>query len=275
MSDNKKYNITADEIHIGKGVRIADGVKISGGYDYATSTPIPAKKVVIGDGVFLAANIEIICPSIEIGDYTMIREHTMISGYKEAKIGSCCWIGQSCILNTHGGLTIGNGVGIGAGSQLWSHIRFGDTLEGCNWESVTPMVVEDDVWFSGHCLVSPIHAKSKSMAMLGAVITKDMEENHIYAGVPAKDVTDKLGKQYRDVPVEEKYEVMQGKLKEFYEKYPQLSKSIIVVKDSANLQENDKTVFDVSNRTYTKRLTHEEMEFMKFLLVKIKFYPKN
>lgn len=271
---NGNYIIEAEEISIGKGVRIADGVKITGGYDYATSKPIPAKRVIIGDGVFLASGIEIICPSIEIGDYTMIRENTMISGYKGAKIGSCCWFGQGCILNTHGGLTIGNGVGIGAGSQLWSHIRFGDTLEGCKWESVTPLIVEDDVWFVGHCLVSPIHAKRKSMAMLGAVVTRDMEENHIYAGVPAKDITDKLGTQYEEVPVDRKYEVMTEQLAIFYSKNSDLPKSIIITKDSSTIDAKGKTVFDVSNRTYTKRLTEEEIEFMKFLLVKIKFYPK-
>lgn len=274
MEENKNYTISAEEIHIGKGVRIADGVTISGGYDYANSKPIPAKKVVIGDGVFLASNIEIMCPSIEIGDYTMIRENTMISGYKEAVIGSCCWFGRDCILNTHGGLYIGNGVGIGAGSQLWSHIRFGDTLQGCKWESVTPLVVEDDVWFVGHCLVSPITAKAKSMAMLGSVVTKDMEANHIYAGVPAKDVTDKLGHQYEDVPVDKKYEVMTEQLNMFYAKNPHFPKSIVIVKDAENCTDDEKTIFDVSNRTYTKRLTEEEIEFMKFLLVKIKFYPK-
>lgn len=273
MPKHEKYDIYADEIHIGKGVRIAEGVTISGGYDYATSSMIPAKKVVIGDGVFLAANIEVICPSIEIGDYTMIRENTMISGYKEAKIGSCCWFGQGCILNTHGGLYIGNGVGIGAGSQLWSHIRFGDTLQGCKWESVKPMVVEDDVWFVGHCLVSPIHAKAKSMAMLGSVVTRDMEENHIYAGVPAKDLTDKLGTQYDEVSVEKKYEVMSQQLETFHAKYPDLPKTIRIIKNTEEATEADITYYNVSNRTYTKRLTHEEIEFMKFLLVKIKFYP--
>jgi len=271
---NGNYSIEAEEVHIGKGARIADGVKISGGYDYATSKPIPAKKVIIGDGVFLASGIEIICPSIEIGDYTMIRENTMISGYKEAVIGSCCWFGRDCILNTHGGLFIGNGVGIGAGSQLWSHIRFGDTLQGCKWESVNPLKIDDDVWFVGHCLVSPIHAKAKSMAMLGSVVTRDMEENHIYAGVPAKDITDKLGTQYEEVPVDKKYEVMSNQLEIFYSKNSQLTKSIEIIKDVSEITDENKTYFDVSNRTYTKKLTEEEIEFMKFLLVKIKFYPK-
>lgn len=273
MEINKNYKIVADEVSIGKGVRIGEGVTISGGFDFSTGKLKPAKKVILGDGVFLGQDIEIACPSIEIGDYTMIREDTKITGRQEAKLGSCCWIGQNCILNTHGGLYIGNGVGIGAHSQLWTHIRFGDVLQGCRWEGDTPMHVEDDVWFVGHCLVSPIHAKKKSMAMLGSVITRDMEENHIYAGVPAKDMSDKLGYQYEDVSVEKKYEVMQGKLAEFYGQHPEYPKSIVIVKDSTEIDSKDKTFFDVSNRTYTKRLTDEEMEFMKFLLVMIKFYP--
>ncbi|QMU64029.1 MAG: hypothetical protein GKR88_06805 [Flavobacteriaceae bacterium] len=273
MDKNKNYNILADEIYIGEGVRIQDGITISGSYDYASQTTIPAKKVVIGDGAYLGHDIEIVCPSIEIGDYTMIRENTVISGNKEAKIGSCCWIGPNCILNTHGGLYLGNGVGVGARSQLWTHMRFGDTLQGCKWESESPLIVDDDVWFVGHCLVSPIHAKAKSMAMLGSVVTRDMEENHIYAGVPARDITEKLGNQYEDVSIEEKYKIMQQKLKEFYKINPNYPRSIVIVKDSVDSKENNKTVFNVSDRTYTKRLTNEEIEFMKFLLVTIKFYP--
>ncbi len=271
MNDN--YVIVADDVQIGKGVRIGDGVKISAGIDFTTGELKPAQKVVIGDGVFLDHDIEISCPSIEIGDYTMIREDTKITGRKEAKIGSCCWFGQGCILNTHGGLYIGNGVGIGAHSQLWTHIRFGDTLQGCRWEGDTPMVVEDDVWFVGHCLVSPITAKKKSMAMLGSVITRDMEENHIYAGVPAKDMTEKFGNQYEEVSVAKKYAVMQEKLAEFYAAHPEFPKSIEIIQDPSEIISDEKTYFDVSSRTYTKRLSDEEIEFMKFLLVTIKFYP--
>jgi len=269
-----KYKILSDEIQIGDGVRIGSGVKITGGFNYSTNSFIPAKKVIIGDGVFLGNDIEISCPSIEIGDYTMIQDKTTISGHKEGKIGSCCWIGQNCILNTHGGLFIGNGVGIGAHSQLWSHIRFGDTLQGCRFESDKSIIVDDDVWFVGHCLVSPIHAKTKSMALLGSVITRDMEINHIYGGSPAIDLTDKLGTQYIDISVNEKHRIMNKKLKEFYEKNPQFSnEKIIIVNNQPPTQYPDKTVFDVSNRKYTKRKTIEEIEFMKFLLTTIKFYP--
>ena len=100
MTTNKNYNVVADEVYIGKGVRIGDGVSISGGFDFTTGELKPAEKIVIGDGVFLGHDIEIACPSIEIGDYTMIREDTKITGRKEAKLGSCCWIGQNYITKT-------------------------------------------------------------------------------------------------------------------------------------------------------------------------------
>ena len=40
--------------------------------------------------------------------------------------------------------------------------------------------------------LSFILAKDKSMALVGSVITSDMEENHIYGGSPAKDLTNKI-----------------------------------------------------------------------------------
>ena len=37
--------------------------------------------------------------------------------------------------NEIGGMNIGNNCGIGAHSQLWSHIKYGDMLEGCRFLS--------------------------------------------------------------------------------------------------------------------------------------------
>ena len=140
--------------------------------------------------------------------------------------------------------------------------------------NVSMTFIEDDVWFVGHCLVSPIYAKKRSMAMLGSVVTKDMEENHIYGGAPACDLTDKLGYQYKSRTIDEKYKMMNRLLKEFYNRHPKFPKSIKIIKSYKNIDIKDKTLFNVSDRTYTKRLSDEEIEFMKFLLVQIKFYPR-
>lgn len=265
------YRIEADEIHIGKHVTIEDGVYIGGKFGKK------AKRVIIGDGAFIGRDSKFFYPEFIVGDYTMIHNHAFGSGDKECHIGSCCWFGQNCVIDSEGGTFIGNGVGVGSYSQLWSHIMFGDVLEGCRFDSVKPLIVEDDVWFVGHCIVSPIHAKKKSMAMVGSVIVKDMEENRIYAGSPAKDMTDKMGNQYLEVSTENKFEVMLKKKDEFFETNPDFKEHIdkiqIVTAFPAEGLIEGTSYFNVSTRTYTKTLSELEYNFMKFLLVKIKFYP--
>jgi thiamine monophosphate synthase len=66
------------------------------------------------------------------------------------------------------------------------------------------------VWFVGHCIVSPINAKDKSMALVGSVVTKDMDENKIYAGSPAKDITEKVLPQFKKITIEEKWKIVKS-----------------------------------------------------------------
>ncbi|MEY4401230.1 MAG: hypothetical protein RL072_1095, partial [Actinomycetota bacterium] len=96
--------------------------------------------------------------------------------------------------------------------------------------------------------------------------------NHIYAGVPATDMTEKLGNQYRSVSVDEKFAVLERELAAFAAKGHDPS-SIKVVKEWPTKIERDVTYFNVATREYTKRLTDTEIAFMLHLLVKIKFYP--
>ncbi|NLF11231.1 MAG: hypothetical protein GX597_05545 [Anaerolineaceae bacterium] len=265
------YEILAEEVSIGRGVVIEDGVKIQGRSDKV------ARRVEIGDNAFIGYNTRAFVDELVIGDYTMLHNNGFIAGDLPCHIGHCCWIGQNTILNSAGGLTLGNGVGVGAYSQLWSHIRHGDTLQGCRWNSSRPLVVEDDVWFVGHCIVSPVHAHARSMALVGSVITRDMEPNHVYAGVPAQDITEKVGPQFQEVPLEEKVAVMRARLDEFYALNPGAPRSIVVVRsldEASGLAAEEYTIFDVSTRSYNRRRTEEEFRFMKHLLQLIKFFPR-
>lgn len=229
-------------------------------------------RLTLGDGVKICDNVIIQGTEVHIGDYTLVRENTQLGGNSALSIGMCCWIGQGVIVDSTARATVGNGVGIGANSQLWTHMRFGDVLQGCNWDSQTEMRIDDDVWLVGHCLVSPIHAGAKSMAMLGSVVTRDMLPNHIYAGVPAVDITGRLGAAYRDVSVDEKYLALVRERADFVEKGHDAS-SIKIVKEWPSSMSDDISYFNVSTREYTKRLSDTEIAFMLHLLVKIKFYP--
>jgi acetyltransferase-like isoleucine patch superfamily enzyme len=235
------------------------------------------REVSIGHGTRIRGNVYIDVDHLTIGDYVTINPGTVIHG-DVIEIGHNCWIGRNAMLDGHGGLLrIGNNVGIGADSQLWSHIKFGDRLEGCNWYKMEKLIVDDDVWFVGHCLVASIHAKKRSMLMLGGVATHDMEENQIYAGVPARNMSTIFGNQFRERTTEEK----KIDFLNIVEEYKSTGRSIDFIeivgsRTEVTGTELSTTRFDLENRTYCPRYTDEETEFMRFLLYdRAKFLPSN
>jgi len=259
-------NIKCENLVLGKNVVIEPTAVIRG-------VNGNAQNIIIGDHTYIGHDVQIIVDNLEIGDYCKIHHHTNIHGYKPCKIGHNAWIGQYCIIDTIGGTTIGNNCGIGAHSQLWSHIKYGDTLEGCRFLSEGHLNIGNDVWFVGHCIVSPITAEDKSMALVGSVVTKNMEENRLYAGSPARDITDKAGPQFKVVTTEQKYEKMLQYLNESRIDKHQIA--IVKSTESFNFH-NNVSYFDVSSRTYTKKGTSDEVQFMNFLLPeKAKFTPQN
>lgn len=265
------YRIDADEVRMGKNVVIEDGVHIFG------KSGARARSVHIGDNSFIGRDTRASVDELWIGDYVSIHNSCLVAGDRPCRIGHCTWIGQHTILNCTGGLTIGNGAGIGAYSQLWTHIRHGDLLQGCRWNSTKPLVIGDDVWFVGHCIVSPITAAPRSMALAGSVVTKDMVDNHVYAGVPAQDITDEVGPQFDDVALSDRVATMQERRGTFFRENPGFPESSIEVVQSlgppAAALQAETSYFDVSARTYTKRLSEPEVAFMRFLLHDIKFFP--
>jgi len=261
MTDNP--NIQADYIRIGENTVIEPTAVIRGINGNATS-------IVIGDNCYIGANVQIIIDDFSIGDYSKIHHDTNIHGYKPCKIGHNAWIGQYSIIDSIGGVSIGDNCGIGAQSQLWSHIKYGDTLEGCRFKSEKELVVGNDVWFVGHCIISPIKVEDKSLALVGSVVTSDMKYNRIYGGSPAKDLTDKIGNQFVEVSLSEKMQKMKGYLIE-----AGLDKGTIkIVTSEDEIASDDITYFVISSRKYTKKNTQDEVSFMKFLLPdKGKFTP--
>lgn len=256
-------NIQVEELILGIGTVIEPTVRIRG-------INGKAKRIVIGDHCYIGDNVQIICDDFQMGDFSKIQHDCNIHGYKPCRIGHNLWLGQFSIIDTIGGCTIGNNCGIGAHSQLWSHIKYGDTLEGCRFLSEGKLEIGDDVWFVGHCIVSPIKAENKSMALVGSVVTKDMKENTIYSGTPAKSISEKVGPQFKKVSLEERFERMQKYLQEAKID----SNKVKVVRFKKDVQNNDTTYFVVEDRSYTKKGTEEEVRFMKFLLPeKAKFIP--
>lgn len=252
-------NIQAEEIVLGKNVIISPSANIRG-------IKGKAKRVYIGDNTYIGDHVEIIVDDFSIGDYCKVHHHTNFHGYEPLSIGHNAWIGQGTLIDSIGGTTIGDNCGIGAYSQLWSHIRYGDPLEGCNYESSNPLTIGKDVWFVGHCIVSPIVAQDRSMALVGSVITSDMKENHIYGGTPAKDLTGKIKPQFTPLTIEQRRELMS----QF-----DLPGDVKLIEHNSEIKyPEDISYFNIIDRTYTKRRSESEIEFMRTLQSKlIKFTP--
>jgi tetrahydrodipicolinate N-succinyltransferase len=93
---------------------------------------------------------------------------------------------------------------------------YGELIEGCTIFKIAPVIIEDDVWLIGSFnIISPgITVGKRSVILTGSVVTRDVPPYACVAGNPAKDITEKLH-PYKQLTVEEKYEMMKSFMKEF------------------------------------------------------------
>lgn len=273
-------HIVADRMQIGDFVRIGRGAEIicdevilGRGAIIEDETRIRCGRLIVGDGAVIRSGTRIDMVDLVIGDYTTINNNCYFGGTRWCRIGHNCWFGHFTVVDSIGTTRIGNGVCAGAHSQLWTHIYFGDVLQGCRFASHKPLIIEDDVWFGGHCIVAPIRAEKRSMALAGSVITHDMYENRTYAGVPALDMTDRIGTQFQDRTFEEKRTQLQAHLNDFLDNHRPRQNRIRIV-DSIDVNDYEASQFSIRDRLYSKRGYEEEVLFMRYLLpTKAKFVP--
>ena len=233
------------------------------------------------------------------GDYCTIHKNTYVNGYKPCHIGHNAWIGQNSIINSTDELKIGNNCGIGAYSKIWTHVAWGDVVEGCRLLVGMPemecksgaVTIGDDFWGVGQITISPgVKIGNKVIALTNSLITKDIPDNTIVAGIPAKPISiDGDAQAYKKLNSSEKYELMKKFTTDFSKihnipiefhdnlKMISLGDKQLIINCSENYinEKSDSTLFDVIKRTYTKKHKKMEIDFMRFVLdYKIGFVPK-
>jgi acetyltransferase-like isoleucine patch superfamily enzyme len=253
--------IATDDVVIGRNVRFGCNVRFE------------CDSVRIGDGTAIRDNVTFEATHVAIGNYATIYDNCFFPGPGALTVGHNFWLGTGAIVDSKGGTVIGDHVGIGAGSQLWTHMTFGDTLYGSRWDRVGDLTVDDDVWFVGHCLVGPIHAGPRSLAMLGAVVTRNMEADHTYAGAPAVDVTEKFGPTFEIRPVEERLRLLNQRLDQLLPDRDE-RRQVLVVSDESDATDPDHLVLNVESRTYTANGHPLEQAVIRGLHPTAKFVPR-
>lgn len=105
---------------------------------------------------------------------------------KNITIGKNVFINASCHFQDQGGITIGDGSFIGHNATL-ATLNHGFTPEDRGTTYPAPIVIGKNVWIGADVTVLPgVSIGENSIIAAGAVVTKDIPENVIAGGVPAK-----------------------------------------------------------------------------------------
>lgn len=149
----------------------------------------------LGKDVVFEAGVLVFHPeNIEIGDDVYVGHQVVLKGYHENRmtIGDGTWIGQQCFLHSAGGLTIGRHVGIGPGVRIVTSTHRLDQVDRPILRSdieFGPVVIADDGDIGVSAVILPgVRIGRGAQVGAGAVVTADVEDYAIVAGVPARPV---------------------------------------------------------------------------------------
>lgn len=123
----------------------------------------------------------------QIGTGSVLYHGCEIRDPGRLRIGEHSSIGDRCILDARGGLSIGDSVNLSTGVWIWTgeHDVQSKTFEGV----LSPVQIEDYVWISCRSIILPgVTIGEGVVVAAGSVVTKSIPPYTIVAGVPAKQI---------------------------------------------------------------------------------------
>jgi acetyltransferase-like isoleucine patch superfamily enzyme len=243
------------DVTVGVGVVIEDGVRFM------------CDKVVIGDFVYIGRGTTIRTPEFSIGDYTRLNEASYCGGRKPLRIGRNAYLGRGVYLDSNGGLTLEDNTLAGAYSQLWTHVEGGDMIQGCApWlHQERELTVRKDAWLVGRVVISKATEIGERAVILNeSNILHNIPADTTWAGNPAKDVTEKLGRQFEAISDGEKWTNLGEEIERFEAEYPQYRGCVRLGWHIGFGEEKHVSYFTPIEREYTKKRTAAEVAFLRF-----------
>lgn len=125
---------------------------------------------------------------VKIGKGSTIHTGATFYDTRHISIGNDTIIGENVVLDGRAKLTIGNHVDIA------SEVMMYNSEHDVNDEHFKPIekevVIDDYVFIGPRAIILPgVHIKKGAIVAAGAVVTKDVEENSVVGGVPAKEIS--------------------------------------------------------------------------------------
>lgn len=164
-----------------------NGAKIGRNTYVSLSSRIVAKKsLVIGNDCVIKSHVKIKANNISIGHNCIISEDSYITGDDNFFLGNKSFVGKKVRINVSKNVTIGEDVGVGENTTIWTHGYFPPADEGypVTYSSVS---IGDGTWVSTNIIILPGVKIGKNVIIgAGSVVTKNVDDESLIAGNPAK-----------------------------------------------------------------------------------------
>lgn len=130
--------------------------------------------------------------AITIGDNVRILRGVTISTTHDGKIhiGNSCHVGESTIIYSDMGVTVGDNVIVSRQNIIVDFDHFYENIntlinqQGINRKTV---MIEEDVWVSSHCVITKgIKIERGAVIGAGSVLTKSIPAYSVAGGIPGR-----------------------------------------------------------------------------------------
>lgn len=212
--ENKLRKLLLNQI-IGKGSKIgffailnAKNVEIGSNSSIKSLSFISGESLEIGDYCTIKSFSFLSTRVIKIANYVHIANFAFLNGpnieSSKIVIGNHSRIFPFCWLDTNQGITIGNNVGIGGFSLIFTHGVWANYFKG-GPVTFKEVVIEDNVWLPWRVFVMPgVTIGKGSIIGANSLVNKNIAENSLAAGSPAKTLKEDFIKQPTSWEVNEK-----------------------------------------------------------------------
>ncbi|HEX7042105.1 MAG TPA: DapH/DapD/GlmU-related protein [Patescibacteria group bacterium] len=132
---------------------------------------------------------------VKIGKGSTIHMGAVFYDSRNVSIGEDTIIGENAVLDGRDKLAIGNHVDIASEVMIYNSEH---DLQDPNFSPIErEVVIEDYVFIGPRAIILPgVHIGRGAVVAAGAVVTKNVLENSIVGGVPAKEISKRNIKEY-------------------------------------------------------------------------------
>jgi acetyltransferase-like isoleucine patch superfamily enzyme len=187
MKQGKNCRIANDLKILGKG-KIILGNNVTIGNNVVINV---SERLKIGDRSIIGSNFTIEGRDIEIGTEFWSGHHCQIGGgscfekTSKLEMGYWCHLGNFGFINTAKPVCIGDEVGMGTDTKIYTHGAYLSFLDGFPVE-FGPVTIGNHVWLPGATVNPNVKIGNNVVVGVGAVITKDIPSGSLAVGAPAK-----------------------------------------------------------------------------------------